>query len=161
MEINKELKVEAHKNFEVSVDKLYDAWTNPEQLKKWWKPNGKHVEGSNERYKKKAAQSAVVFNGNKLVISGEYLEVNEKEKLIYTWKWELPEDAVRNAQYKLSVLLYQQATEVRYMSCRTISRMKRQCCLTGKVGKKNSQNLNDFSQIIPLQKKKRLTSRRI
>lgn len=102
MEINKELKVEAQKNFSVSVDELYEAWTNPEQLKKWWKPMGNTLkdvvndirQGGSVKY---------VFNGDKLIISGEYLEVREKEKLVYTWNWELPEDAVRNAQYKLSV----------------------------------------------------------
>src|SRR3954470_605899 len=102
MEINKVLKVEADKNFAVTVDELYDAWTNPEQLKKWWKPMGNTLkEVTNDI--RKGGTVRYVFNDNKLVISGEYLEVNEKEKLVYTWNWELPEDAVRNAQYKLSI----------------------------------------------------------
>ena len=102
MEINKALKVEAGKSFPVSVDQLYKAWTSSDELKQWWKPMGttlKEVtndikEGGTVRY---------VFGGDKLVISGKYLEVKEKEKLVYTWNWELPNDAVRNAEYKLTV----------------------------------------------------------
>lgn len=101
MEINK-LKIEAGKSFPVSVDQLYNAWTNGEQLKQWWKPMGatlKEVtndikEGGTVRY---------VFGSDKLIISGKYLEVKEKGKLVYTWNWELPNDAVRNAEYKLTV----------------------------------------------------------
>ncbi len=102
MEINKALKVEAQKNFSVGLDELYNAWTNPGQLKQWWKPMGNSLkEVTNDI--KKGGTIRYVFNDNKLIISGEYLEVKEKEKLEYTWNWELPEDAVRNASYKLTV----------------------------------------------------------
>lgn len=102
MEINKALKVEAGKTFSVTAEQLYNAWTQPEQLKQWWKPMGNSLkdvindirEGGTVQY---------IFDNNKLVISGEYLEVQGKEKLVYTWKWELPNDAVRNAEYKLTV----------------------------------------------------------
>ncbi len=105
MEINKALKVEAGKSFPVSIGQLYDAWTNEEQLKQWWKPIGNTLkevindlrEGGTVRY---------LFDSDKLVISGKYLEVKEKEKLVYTWNWELPNDAVRNAAYKLTVSFY-------------------------------------------------------
>ncbi len=102
MEINKGIMVEAGKSFSVSIDLLYNAWTNPEQLKQWWKPMGNSLkevindvkEGGTVRY---------LFENDKLIISGKYLEVKEKEKLVYTWSWELPEDAVRKASYKLTV----------------------------------------------------------
>jgi uncharacterized protein YndB with AHSA1/START domain len=37
------------------------------------------------------------------VISGEYLEVNEQKQLVYTWNWDIPNDAIKNAAYKLTV----------------------------------------------------------
>ncbi len=105
MEINKALKIEAGKSFPVSSEQLYNAWTNSGQLKQWWKPMGNTLkevindlrEGGTVRY---------LFDSDKLVISGKYLEVKEKEKLVYTWNWELPNDAVRNAAYKLTVSFY-------------------------------------------------------
>lgn len=102
MEINKELKVEVQKNFSAGADELYNAWTNPEQLKQWWKPMGNALtEVTNDI--KQGGTVRYEFEGGKLIISGEYLEVKEKEKLVYTWNWELPNDEVRNAEYKLSV----------------------------------------------------------
>lgn len=102
MEINKALKVEAGKSFSVGIDQLYDAWTNPEQLKQWWKPMGSTLkEVTNDL--KEGGTVRYIFDSDKLVISGQYLEVKEKEKLIYTWNWELPDDAVRNADYKLTI----------------------------------------------------------
>jgi uncharacterized protein YndB with AHSA1/START domain len=102
MEINKDLKVEVAKTFSVDVPTLYDAWTNPEQLKQWWRPMGNPLtevtndlkEGGTVRYE---------FQNAKLVITGKYEQVAENEKLVYTWNWELPNDAVRNAAYKLTV----------------------------------------------------------
>ncbi|WP_018616731.1 SRPBCC family protein [Segetibacter koreensis] len=102
MEINKALKVEARKSYSVSPDELYKAWTDPEQLKQWWKPMGNTLkEVTNDI--KVGGRVRYVFEDDKLIISGEYMEVKEKEKLVYSWNWELPEDAVRNAEYKLTV----------------------------------------------------------
>lgn len=102
MEMNKGLKVEAEKSFSVGIDQLYNAWTNPQQLKQWWKPMGNALkEVINDI--KEGGTVLYMFDSDKLVISGEYLEVKEKKTLVYTWKWELPEDAVRNADYKLTV----------------------------------------------------------
>lgn len=102
MEINKALKVEVTKRFSVPVDQLYNAWTNPVQLKQWWKPMGNSLkEVTNDL--KKGGTVRYVFENDKLIISGEYLEVKQNENLVYTWKWELPNDAVRNADYKLTV----------------------------------------------------------
>jgi len=102
MEINKELKVESAKSFPVSVNQLYKAWTDPEQLKQWWKPMGNSLkEVTNDL--KKGGTVRYIFDNDKLIIAGEYLEVAENEKLVYTWNWELPNDAVRNAAYQLTV----------------------------------------------------------
>jgi uncharacterized protein YndB with AHSA1/START domain len=102
MEINKALKVEASKSFPVTASQLYNAWTNPEELKQWWKPMGNALKEVVNDIKTGGAVR-YIFADNALVISGEYLEVKENEKLVYTWNWELPNDAVRNAAYKLTV----------------------------------------------------------
>lgn len=102
MEMDKALKVEAGKSFSVSADQLYDAWTNPQQLKKWWKPMGNTLKEV-ENDIKEGGTVRYLFDNDKLTISGKYLEVKERQKLVYTWSWELPHDAVRNAEYKLTV----------------------------------------------------------
>ncbi len=102
MEKNQGLKVEAGRSFPVSADQLYKAWTDPEQLKQWWKPMGNTLQNVTNDIRQ-GGTVRYVFADNKLNISGEYLEVKENEKLVYTWKWELPNDPVRNADYMLTV----------------------------------------------------------
>ena len=102
MEINKELKVEVSKSFPVKADQLFDAWTIPDQLKQWWKPMGNTLkEVTNDI--KKGGNVRYIFENDKLIISGEYLEAEQNKKLVYTWDWEFPNDAVKNASYKLTV----------------------------------------------------------
>lgn len=102
MDINKSLKVEASKSFPVSAEQLFGAWTDPAQLKQWWKPMGNSLkEVTNDL--KKGGTVRYTFENEQLIISGEYLEVDGKQKLIYTWNWDLPKDAIKNAEYKLTV----------------------------------------------------------
>jgi uncharacterized protein YndB with AHSA1/START domain len=44
-----------------------------------------------------------VFNDETIVISGKYEQVQPNKKLVYSWDWQLKEDALRNASYKLTV----------------------------------------------------------
>ena len=99
---NTNFKVDVSKDFSVPVDQLYDAWTSTEKLKQWWKPMNKTLtevvndikEGGTVKY---------LFSDNSLVIEGKYLEVKPKEKLVYTWDWDLPADDVKDSAYKLTI----------------------------------------------------------
>lgn len=74
--------------------RVFDAWTRPEHLKYWWHSDPK---GSTElaevdlrvggKYRlgmrdPKAEQVFICF--------GEFLEVVEPQRLVYTWEWEPP-----------------------------------------------------------------------
>jgi uncharacterized protein YndB with AHSA1/START domain len=102
MEINNQQKVEASKQFSVPVEKLYEAWNNPDQLKQWWKPLGNALrEVTNDL--KPGGTVRYVFDDNTLVISGTYEEVEKNQKLVYSWNWQFPDNAIKNASYKLTV----------------------------------------------------------
>lgn len=95
-------KVEATKQFDVPVEKLFQAWNDPEQLKQWWKPMGKDLmEVSNDL--KVGGEVRYTFGGGSLIISGNYERVKVNETLVYTWNWHFPEDASKNARYKLTI----------------------------------------------------------
>lgn len=114
METNKAQKMEASKQFSVPVERLFQAWNDPAQLKQWWKPMGNHLmEVTNDL--KVDGTVRYVFNDNTLIISGEYEDVKENEKLTYTWNWNFPADAVKNASYKLNILFSKkdQGSEIR------------------------------------------------
>ncbi len=102
MKQDNELKITLEQKFNVPVERVYEAWTNPDQLKQWWKPmNNTIKEIINDL--KEGGHVSYIFEGNKLRISGEYVRVKENELLEYTWNWELPDDPVKNSSYKLTI----------------------------------------------------------
>lgn len=102
METQNQQELKASKEFSVSVEQLFQAWNDPEQLTQWWQPMGYSLndvtnelkEGGSVRYS---------FNNNSLIISGKYEEVKANEKLRYTWNWEFPDNAIKNASYLLNI----------------------------------------------------------
>ncbi len=99
MDNNLELVVS--KDYNQTTEKLFAAWTDAEQLKKWWKPmHNSLIEVTND-IKPGGAVKYVFSSG--LVISGEYEEVLKNKNLVYSWNWEFSNDEIKNASYKLSV----------------------------------------------------------
>lgn len=101
--MNKETSARVHvtKNFPATKKELYKAWTEEEQLKQWWKPLNKkltHVENDISEGGKVAYQ----FEDN-LQVQGEYKNVIEGEKLVYSWVWDFPEESMHKGEYLLTV----------------------------------------------------------
>lgn len=102
METNENVKVKASKSFDVPVEVLYNAWTNPEQLKQWWKPmNNTLTEVINDV--KEGGEVSYIFRASGLEISGKYIEVKAQEKLVYTWNWTFTKEVAKNGSYELIV----------------------------------------------------------
>ncbi len=93
--------VQVSKDFPVSKEALYKAWTEEQQLKEWWKPMNKQLQKV-ENDIREGGRVAYHFDEN-LQIKGEYKEVAEGDKLVYSWNWELPEDSVHRGEYLLTV----------------------------------------------------------
>ena len=99
--MNNDLKIEISKHFSQTTEVIYTAWTEAEQLKAWWKPmNNILTEVSND-IKPGGAVKYIFESG--LIISGNYDEVLQNEKLVYSWNWDFPKDEIKNASYKLNV----------------------------------------------------------
>ncbi|WP_256009811.1 SRPBCC family protein [Desertivirga xinjiangensis] len=100
METKNELK--AVKEFNHPAEKVFSAWTEPEQLKQWWHPmNAKLTEVKNDL--KEGGEIEYRFTAGEqesFSITGEYSEVKPNELLVYSWKWHLPHG---EDDYKLSV----------------------------------------------------------
>jgi uncharacterized protein YndB with AHSA1/START domain len=86
----KELRME--RRFSAAPDAVFDAWTNPEVLQRWWaagpgwetpvaevdlRPGGRY------RLTMRDPQA-----GAEHTVGGEYLEVQRPDRLSYTWAWE-------------------------------------------------------------------------
>ena len=100
------IAIELAKDFDVPVERLFEAWTKEEELKKWWHPMGNNLrhctnelkEGGAVAYDFETADGAPAF-----VINGTYKAVKVKEELVYTWNWALPTDAVQDSSFILSI----------------------------------------------------------
>ncbi len=79
------------RTFEAPAEDVFDAWTNPEVLRRWWAvdPDGRTPvaevdlrEGGSYRLTMEGADGSGVHT-----VRGEYREVLRPERLVYTWAW--------------------------------------------------------------------------
>lgn len=104
MESNGQSTIQASKSFNAPVSALYKAWTDPEQLKQWWKPMGMSLNNVENEI---TEGGKVIYHfsgdeGTSLTIEGTYQEVQPNERLVYTWNWQFPDEKL-NSAYKLEV----------------------------------------------------------
>ena len=100
------VQLEMEKQFSVSADRLYEAWTTEKDLKQWWHPMENELqrvtnelkEGGTVRY-----EFATKEGGEAFTIDGTYKEVKERERLVYTWNWHLPSDSVQDSEFLLTI----------------------------------------------------------
>ena len=84
-------------SYAASRDDVFRAWTDPEQLKKWWGHDGWSTPIAEVDLRVGGSYRLGMLNPDAegpYVCGGTYKEVTPPEKLVYTWKWEhAPEDA--------------------------------------------------------------------
>jgi len=80
------------RTYEGSAEEVFDAWTNPEVLKRWWVVNPDwrtpvaDVDlrvGGGYRLSMEDPET-----GSRHTVRGEYREVRRPQLLIYSWSWE-------------------------------------------------------------------------
>ncbi len=78
---------------QASREKIFRAWTDPEEMKKWWGPEGctpSSVEIDlrvGGRYRISTCRSEA---GEEIFVNGEYCEIVPPERIVFTWNWEPP-----------------------------------------------------------------------
>ncbi|HXC23721.1 MAG TPA: SRPBCC domain-containing protein [Solirubrobacteraceae bacterium] len=87
-----ETSLRVERSFDASPEEVFDAWTNPEVLKRWW---AVHPDGSTPvaevdlRIGGRYRLSMEDPEGVRHTVGGEYREVERPSRLSYTWQWEL------------------------------------------------------------------------
>ena len=94
--------LEITEDFDCGKEKLYNAWTDPKQLKQWWKPMDRQLTNVTNEIKE-GGKVSYVFDDNSLAIEGQYEKVVDHELLEYTWNWHISTEEVEDAHYKLKV----------------------------------------------------------
>ncbi len=86
-----EITLNLRRIFKAPREKVFRAWTDPEELKKWWGPEGyvtlsAEVDlrvGGKYRFGMRKLPDGEIF-----YLTGVYREVRAPERLVYTWRWE-------------------------------------------------------------------------
>ena len=83
------LRVE--RTYDASPEAVFDAWTNPEVLRRWWKTDESGtVEVSDVDLRVGGAYRLSMrdADGEDHTVFGEYREVDRPRRLVYSWTWE-------------------------------------------------------------------------
>jgi uncharacterized protein YndB with AHSA1/START domain len=97
-------------------DRVFAAWTDPAQLKKWFGPENVQTRDliADVRVGGQFRWECTDPDGKEVTISGEYRELQTGKKIVFTWKHEANEDW-KNHSSLVTVELFDRAggTEVR------------------------------------------------
>jgi uncharacterized protein YndB with AHSA1/START domain len=82
--------LQLHHTYPVKRERVFSAWVNPEELKNWWGPEGftTTIHEMNVDVNGNYKFNMHAPNGETYVLAGQYLEIVQNEKLVFTWKWE-------------------------------------------------------------------------
>ena len=72
---------------------VFDVWTSPEQMRKWFMPQPGFTHPFIEMDLQVGGAYRIAFGspaGDRNIVSGRFLEIDEPRKLVYTWTWEEP-----------------------------------------------------------------------
>ena len=71
-------------------NRVYEAWTDPAQLKEWWGPEGVRTRNftADARVGGKYRWDLVNQEGEEMTAFGEYRELVPGKKIVFTWKWD-------------------------------------------------------------------------
>ena len=85
-----ELRME--RRFDAAPEAVFDAWTNPEVLRRWWAAGPGWETPAAEVDLRAGGRYRLTMHdpsaGASHTVGGEYIEVRRPDRLTYTWAWE-------------------------------------------------------------------------
>jgi uncharacterized protein YndB with AHSA1/START domain len=73
--------------FDAPRERVFAAWTDEEQLKRWWGP-GRYVTTMARVDLRPGGRYELMLEPGSMHLVGEFREVVAPERLVYTWRWE-------------------------------------------------------------------------
>ena len=91
---SEKLSLEIKRFIRASRDRVYAAWTDPAQLKKWFGPENVQTRNliADVRVGGEFRWDLTDQEGKEITISGAYREVEPGKKIVFTWRLEEDED---------------------------------------------------------------------
>jgi uncharacterized protein YndB with AHSA1/START domain len=71
-------------------DRVYEAWTDPVQLKEWWGPESVRTRNfaADVRVGGKYRWDLINQEDEEMSVFGEYRELVPGKKIVFTWRWD-------------------------------------------------------------------------
>ena len=85
------VKLRLEREFDATPEEVFDAWTNPEVLARWWGP-APSWDSARCDVDLRVGGGYVMRvrnpdSGTELEVAGEYREIDPPRRLVYTWVW--------------------------------------------------------------------------
>ncbi|HXE45602.1 MAG TPA: SRPBCC domain-containing protein [Conexibacter sp.] len=84
--------VRVERTIDAPAEAVFDAWTNPEVLRRWFKPEPTHeLAAADVDLRVGGAYRVVVHDvdsGDDFAAFGTYREITRPQRLVYSWIWE-------------------------------------------------------------------------
>lgn len=75
------------------IDDVFDAWTTPSEMKKWYSPEGMSTtEATSESNKDGKYTVTMKVGETTFQMHGKYIEFDRPYKLVFTWESAMPKD---------------------------------------------------------------------
>ena len=76
--------------FRAPPEKVFQAWTDPDILTKWWGPTGATIPECDLDAKPGGTWRTVMAtpDGNRMTVSGVFREIAPPDRLVMTWAWQ-------------------------------------------------------------------------
>ena len=83
-------KLDMEQIFNVPAIRLFDAWTKVEMIKTWFAPGNMKVPEASADVQVGGKYRIVMEDesGEQHIVVGEYKELVEGEKIVFSWRWE-------------------------------------------------------------------------
>jgi uncharacterized protein YndB with AHSA1/START domain len=83
--------VRLERTFAATPEEVFDAWTSPEVLRRWWGAQPTWTSPGCEIDLRVGGSYMLRMcdeGGREYAVGGEYREVDRPRRLVYTWRWE-------------------------------------------------------------------------
>lgn len=99
------LMLEITRKFDAPREHVFQAFTEPAQLVKWWGPTGMNVVDHDIDVREGGAWRTTIRSkeGEDHTMSGAYREITPYDRLVFTWGWE--RDGVRGHETVVTIEL--------------------------------------------------------
>lgn len=94
MTTKEKTRLEISRVIEAPRDRVYAAWTDPEQLKQWFGPENVKTRElvADVRVGGTFRWDIINSEGEEMTMRGEFRELQPDKKIVFTWQWEDDED---------------------------------------------------------------------